>query len=197
MSNTELLLRSIGSHQGPAPVHLWNPPYCGEIDMRIAADGRWYHEGSLINRPRMVQLFSSILRRDDDGHFYLVTPVERVRIKVDDCPFVAQLLDIDGEGAAQQLRFTLNTGEQVVAGAQNALQFDCDDEGSPHPTLHVRHGLFALISRSVFYQLVDVAQIQPLSDDDKKDIKNNDKDSKLVLLSAGVVFDFGAIHEGV
>jgi hypothetical protein len=197
MSNTEQLLRSIGSQQGPAPVHLWNPPYCGEIDMRIAADGRWYHEGSLINRPRMVQLFSSILRRDDDGYFYLVTPVERVRINVDDCPFVAQLLDVDGEGAAQQLRFTLNTGEEVVAGAQNALQFDCDDDGAPHPTLHVRHGLFALISRSVFYQLVDVAQIQPLSDDDKKDIKNKDKDSKLVLLSAGVVFDFGAIHEGV
>lgn len=197
MSNSEQLLRSIASQQGPAPVHLWNPPYCGEIDMRIAADGRWYHEGSLINRPRMVQLFSSILRRDDDGFFYLVTPVERVRIKVDDCPFVAQLLDVDGEGAAQQLRFTLNTGEEVVAGAHNALQFDCDDDGTPHPTLHVRHGLFALISRSVFYQLVDVAQLQPLSDDDKKDIKNKGKDSKLVLLSAGVAFDFGAIHEGV
>lgn len=195
MSNTEQLLSSIGSQQGPAPVHLWNPPYCGEIDMRIAADGRWFHDGSLINRPRMVQLFSSILRRDDDGHFYLVTPVERVRIKVDDCPFVAQLVDIDGEGAAQQLRFTLNTGEQVVAGAQSALRFDCDDDGTPHPTLHVRHGLFALISRSVFYQLVELAQLEPLSGDDKKNLKNKDKDRKLVISSSGIVFAFGAIHE--
>ena len=119
--------------KGPPPVHLWNPPYCGEIDMRIAADGRWYHDGSLINRPRMVQLFSSILRRDDDGCFYLVTPVERVRIRVDDCPFVAQLLDVEGEGSSQQLRFTLNTGEHVVAGAQNCLEFDDDEQGAPHP----------------------------------------------------------------
>jgi hypothetical protein len=195
MSGTEQLLRSISTQQGPAPVHLWNPPYCGEIDMRIAADGRWYHDGSLINRPRMVQLFSSILRRDDDGCFYLVTPVERVRIRVDDCPFVAQLLDVEGEGSSQQLRFTLNTGEHVVAGAQNCLEFDDDEQGAPHPRLHVRHGLYALISRSVFYQMVDMAQLKPLSDDDKKNNKNKEKSHKLVLYSSGAEFIFGSVQD--
>jgi hypothetical protein len=163
--------------------------------MRIAADGRWYHDGSLINRPRMVQLFSSILRRDDDGCFYLVTPVERVRIRVDDCPFVAQLLDVEGEGSSQQLRFTLNTGEHVVAGAQNCLEFDDDEQGAPHPRLHVRHGLYALISRSVFYQLVDMAQLKPLSDDDKKNNKNKEKSHKLVLYSSGAEFIFGSVQD--
>ncbi|MDP3518241.1 MAG: DUF1285 domain-containing protein [Pseudohongiella sp.] len=195
-ASTEQLLRSIGKQKGPAPVHLWNPPYCGEIDIRIAADGRWYHEGSVITRLPMVQLFSSILRLDADGHYYLVTPAERVRIKVDDCPFVAQLLDVEGVGPDQQLRFTLNTGEQLLAGADNALSAGYDDNGVPHPTLHVRHGLCALISRSVFYQLIEMAELRPLSDDEKKDIKNKGKANKLVLLSAGTSFDFGAIQEG-
>ncbi|TFH72325.1 DUF1285 domain-containing protein [Gammaproteobacteria bacterium LSUCC0112] len=192
-ASTEQLLRSLGKQKGPAPVHLWNPPYCGEIDIRIAADGRWYHEGAVITRLPMVQLFSSILRRDPDNHFYLVTPAERVRIKVDDCPFVAQLLDVDGEGASQQLRFTLNTGEQVIAGPDNVLAVGDDSNGAPHPTLHVRHGLCALISRSVFYQLIELAALVPLSEDDKKDIKNKGKDAKLVLRSAGKDFDFGAV----
>lgn len=190
-ANPENLLKTIGKIKGPAPVHLWNPPYCGEMDMRIAADGRWYHEGSPIGRLPLVKLFSSILRRDDDGHFYLVTPVERVRIKVDDCPFVAQQLDVDGEGGKQALRFTLNTEEEVVAGPDNRIEVSVDADGQPHPTLHVRHGLYALISRSVFYRLVDLAQIEPTPDKNTGRTKNQEKTNTLSVFSVGEKFSLG------
>ena len=116
---TESLLSAIG---GPAPVHLWDPPYCGKIDIRIARDGRWYHDGSLIRRPALVQLFASVLRREPDASFSLVTPAERVSIEVEDCPFVATLLDVQGEGDARRLKFTLNTGETVTADAEHAIE---------------------------------------------------------------------------
>lgn len=190
-ANPENLLKNIAKQKGPAPVHLWNPPYCGEIDMRIAADGRWYHEGSPIGRLAMVQLFSSILRRDDDGHYYLVTPVERVRISVDDCPFVAQALDVEGSGADQQLRFTLNTQDQVVAGADNRITVTVDAGGQPHPTIHVRHGLDALISRSVFYQLVDLAHVDPTPDKNSDQKKNQEKTNSLVVFSGAEKFTLG------
>ena len=160
-SGTDNLLKAARGQRGPAPVHDWDPPYCGEMDMRIAADGRWYHEGSPIGRQTLVQLFSSILRLDDDGHFYLVTPVEKVRIRVDDCPFVAQLVDaieVDGQPV---LRFTLNTGETVDAGPQNPITVTQSATGEPHPVIEVRHGLLALINRPVFYQLVAMAEQQP------------------------------------
>lgn len=187
----ENLLKNIGKQKGPAPVHLWNPPYCGEMDMRIAADGRWYHEGSPIGRLPMVQLFASILRRDDDGHFYLVTPVERVRITVDDCPFVAQQLDVEGRGETQILRFTLNTEDEVVAGPDNRIEVSVDAEGQPHPTLHVRHGLYALISRSVFYRLVDLAQIEPMFGTLSDVVKKQEKTKSLLVFSNGEKFNLG------
>lgn len=185
------LLKHIGKLKGPAPVHDWDPPYCGEMDMRIAADGRWYHEGSPIGRIAMVRLFSSILRLDDDGHHYLVTPVEKVRIKVDDCPFVAQLLDVSGEGAKQRLTFTLNTGETVTAGADNAIEVSTDEDQQPHPVLEVRYGLKALISRSVFYQMVALADTaQSLAGSDKL-LKNNNSDDVVGIVSDGVFFALG------
>ncbi len=182
-----------GKARAPAPVHLWDPPYCGEIDIRIAADGRWYHEGSPIGRLALVQLFSSILRLDDDGHHYLVTPVEKVRIKVDDCPFVAVLLDVEGHGEQQLLRFTLNTEEQVVAGADNIITVTTAADGQPHPLLHVRHGLNALISRSVFYQLAAIATPDSADDITANNDKNQTKTNTLVVFSQGCKFSLGSI----
>jgi hypothetical protein len=181
-----------GKPRGPAPVHLWDPPYCGEIDIRIAADGRWYHEGSPIGRLPLVQLFSSILRLDSDGYHYLVTPVEKVRIKVDDCPFAAVLLDVEGEGEQQSLRFTLNTEEQVVAGPDNAITVTTAADGQPHPVLHVRHGLDALISRSVFYQLAAIATPEQVDDKSGDSGKSQTKTSTLVVESRGCKFSLGS-----
>lgn len=191
--NPENLLANLGKNKGPAPVHSWNPPYCGEIDMRIAADGRWYHEGSPIGRASLVQLFSSILRLDDDGHYYLVTPVERVRIKVDDCPFTAVDMDITGDGDTQLLQFTLNTGEQISAGADNVIKVEVDAAGQPHPTIHVRHGLTALISRSVFYRLVDLAQVEEACGSPADSEKNTEKSNRLKVFSGGEKFDLGRV----
>lgn len=197
-SATDNLLKHLpaapaGKPRGPAPVHLWNPPYCGEMDMRIAADGRWYHEGSPIGRLPLVQLFASILRLDPDGHYYLVTPVEKVRIRVDDCPFVAVLLDVEGQGSQQTLRFTLNTEEQVLAGPDHAITVTTTDDGQPHPVLHVRHGLNALISRSVFYQLAAMATPEPTPGDFVGCEKNNEKTNRLVIFSQGFKFSLGVI----
>ena len=186
------LLQQIGKQRGPAPVHDWDPPYCGEMDMRIAADGRWYHEGSPIGRIAMVRLFSSILRLDDDGHHYLVTPVEKVRIKVDDCPFVAQLLDVSGEGAQQRLSFTLNTGETVTANADHPIEVTTDKAGQPHPVIEVRHGLKALISRSVFYQMVALADTATELSGEDKVLKNNNSPDEIGVASDGVFFVLGA-----
>lgn len=147
--------------RGPAPVHLWNPPFCGDIDMRILRDGTWVHEGKPIRRKPMVQLFASILSREADGQFYLVTPAEKVRIQVDDCPFIAVLLDATGAGESQQIRFTTNTDEEFMLDREHALAVTANTEtGEPHPVVHVRSGLTALLARNVFYQLVALSQQQ-------------------------------------
>jgi hypothetical protein len=191
-AGTEHILSQIGQLKGPAPVHEWDPPYCGEMDMRIASDGRWYHEGSPIGRPQLVRLFSSILRKDPDGYHYLVTPVEKVRIQVDDCPFVAQLVDVEHVNGETQLVFTLNTGETVTADADHAIEVTVDREEQPHPRVHVRDGLWALISRSVFYSLVEMAEQKPV-----KEIKNPNNNNilpvELVVSSAGVQFVLGSV----
>lgn len=145
--------------RGPAPVHLWDPPFCGDMDMRIARDGTWIHEGKAIRRAALVELFASVLMLGDDGDYYLVTPVEKVRIQVEDCPFVAVDMDVEGKGKQQNLTFTTNIGEKVEAGEGNRLSFEVNpDSGEPHPVLHVRSGLNALINRAVFYRLVDLAE---------------------------------------
>lgn len=178
----ERLLSAIGKFKGPAPVHLWNPPYCGEIDIRIARDGRWYHNGSLIRRPALVQLFASVLRREEDGSFCLVTPAERVGIQVEDCPFVATLVDVRERDGEAELNFTLNTGETLVANAEHQILVEVDGNGEPHPILHVRGGLDALISRNVYYQLAELAMIE-----------KGPQGEQLVLRSAGARFLLGKI----
>ena len=130
------------------PVEQWNPDHCGDSEMRIARDGTWYHQGSPIGREAMVRLFSTILRRENDGTHVLVTPVEKLDIEVEDAPFVAVELKSEGEGRDRALAFRLNTGDLVAAGPDNALALRDTDDG-PRPYLHVRGGLEALISRSV------------------------------------------------
>jgi len=135
------------------PVDKWNPSHCGDSAMRIARDGIWYHEGSPIGRPAMVRLFSTILRREPDGSFVLVTPVEKLAIEVEDAPFVAVELKTEGAGKDRNLAFRLNTGDLVVAGPGHELRF----EDGPHPYLAVRGGLDALIARPVYYELAEIA----------------------------------------
>ncbi|HLL31282.1 MAG TPA: DUF1285 domain-containing protein, partial [Allosphingosinicella sp.] len=125
------------------PVDRWDPSHCGDSEMRIARDGIWYHQGSPIGRQAMVRLFSTILRREPDGRFVLVTPVEKLDIDVEDAPFVAVELKAEGEGEAMSLAFRLNTGEVVIAGPDHPLRFEAGPEG-PHPYLEVRGGLDAL-----------------------------------------------------
>jgi hypothetical protein len=138
------------------PVESWNPTHCGDSAMRIARDGTWFHEGSPIGRAAMVRLFSSILRREKDGSFVLVTPVEKLDILVEDAPFVAVELKSEGEGEARSLAFRLNTGDVVVAGPDHPLRFEGGADG-PHPYVEVRRGLDALVARPVYYELAELA----------------------------------------
>lgn len=139
--------------RGLPPVHLWNPPHCGEIDIVIRKDGVWFHEGTPIGREALVRLFSTVLRKDPDG-IYLVTPVEKMKITVEDAPFIATRVDRVG-GA---LRFLTNVGDEVEAGPDNAIRVETGHDGEPRPYLHVRRGLEALIARPVFYELVELAE---------------------------------------
>jgi uncharacterized protein len=140
--------------RGLPPVHLWNPAHCGDIDIVIRRDGLWFHEGSPIGREALVRLFSTVLRKDPDG-FHLVTPVEKMRITVEDAPFIAVRVDRVG----QALRFLTNVGDEVEAGPDNPIRVDADPlTGEPRPYVHVRRGLEARIRRPVFYELVEMAE---------------------------------------
>lgn len=138
------------------PVEQWNPAHCGDSEMRIARDGTWFHQGSPIGREAMVRLFSTILRREAGGSYVLVTPVEKLSIEVDDAPFLAVEMKSEGKGRARAVAFRLNTGDLVSAGSDNPLRIRETPDG-PHPYLHVRAGLEALISRSVYYELMNLA----------------------------------------
>ena len=144
--------------RGLPPVHLWNPPFCGDIDMRIARDGTWFYLGTPIGRAPMVRLFSTILKREGDDYF-LVTPVEKVGIRVDDAPFVAVDFTAEGEGPLQRLSFVTNVGDTVAAGPEHRIRVARDPEtGEPSPYVHVRAGLEALIDRKSFYRLVEIGE---------------------------------------
>lgn len=137
------------------PVHLWNPPFCGDLDMRIARDGTWFYQGTPIGRFELVKLFSGILRKDDEKYF-LVTPVEKVGITVEDAPFVAVDYEATGEGADQILTFETQLGDFAIAGSENPIRFVRDPvSGEPSPYVHIRAGLEALIDRKTFYRLVE------------------------------------------
>ncbi|MCR8722787.1 DUF1285 domain-containing protein [Frigidibacter sp. ROC022] len=142
--------------KGLPPVHLWNPEFCGDIDMRIARDGTWYYLGTPIGRAPMVRLFSTILKREGDSYF-LVTPVEKVGITVDDAPFVAVDFSASGDGCDQSLTFTTNVGDTATAGPEHPIRVERDPEtGEPSPYVLIRSNLEALIDRKSFYRLVDL-----------------------------------------
>ncbi len=144
------------SKRGLPPVHLWNPPFCGDLDMRIARDGTWFYLGTPIGRKELVRLFSSIIRRDGDDYF-LVTPVEKVGITVDDAPFVAVDFEVSGAGRDQILTFTTNVDDTAAAGADHPIRVERDGQtGEPAPYVLIRANLEALIDRKSFYRLVDI-----------------------------------------
>ena len=143
-------------NKGPAPVHLWDPPFCGALDIRIARDGTWFYLGTPIGRPELVKLFSSILKREGDA-FFLVTPVEKVAITVDDAPFVAVDFIAEGQGAAQRITFETSLGETATAGPDHPIRVTRDPAtGEPAPYVEIRAGLEALIDRKSFFRLVDL-----------------------------------------
>lgn len=160
--------------KGLPPVHLWNPAHCGEIDIVIRRDGVWMHEGSPIGRPELVRLFSTVLRKDPNG-YHLVTPVEKLKIAVEDLPFRAVAVERTGDA----LVFTTDVGDATAAGTEHRLVVETDAEtGEPAPRIHVRADLWARISRSVFYELVEMARVQ---------------DGRWIVSSGGVDFALGQV----
>ena len=144
------------ARKGPPPVHLWTPDYCGDLDIEIRRDGLWFYLGTPIGREPLVRLFASILKLED-GKYYLVTPVEKVGIRVQDVPFIAVDAEAGGEGESQVLTFTTNVGDEVMAGSENPIRVERDPvTGEPSPYVHVRRGLEARIDRKTFYRLVDL-----------------------------------------
>ena len=170
-----VLLAAAGDRKLP-PVEQWRPQRVGEIDIRIVSDGRWFHEGTEIRRQRLIELFATILRLDHDGHC-LVTPLEKLRIQVEDAPFVAVDMESAGEGRQRRLILTTNVGDHVLVDAGHPITVQ-DNEGEPRPYLEVRAGLRALIARSVFYRLVDLGEI---------------RDGRLEVWSSGMRFVLGEV----
>ncbi len=166
------------------PVEKWNPQFCGEIDLVIKRDGTWFHEGTPIGRARLVRLFSTVLRREGDAYF-LVTPVEKMAITVEDAPFIAVLMRREGKGATQRLIFTTNVGDEAVAEPSNRLSLRRDAEtGEPAPYIEVRARLEARIARAVYYDLVELGETREI-----------DGEEMFGVWSGGVFFCFGPARE--
>ncbi len=159
LSSLEATLKKDAS-KGLPPVDLWNPPYCGDIGLKIAADGTWFYQESPIGRQPLVKLFSSVLRKDDDGAHYLVTPVEKIAINVEDAPFLAvEMIPVD-IGLNQILTFRTNVDDEVVIDLRHPLRFDLDPtHGGLKPYILVRGRLEALVTRALYYDLVELAEI--------------------------------------
>ncbi|WP_246717331.1 DUF1285 domain-containing protein [Oricola nitratireducens] len=154
-----LLSRATQGAKGLPPVEKWNPPDCGAIDMVIRADGTWFYLGTPIGRAPLVRLFSTVLRKDDDGKTYLVTPVEKIEITVEDAPFVAVEMHVDNRGPDQVLTFRTNVGDVVEAGPEHPLRFELEEDSDGlKPYLHVRGRLEALVSRAVMYDLAELGE---------------------------------------
>lgn len=151
----------VAKGRGPAPVHLWNPDFCGDLDIRIARDGQWYYLGTPIGRAPLVKLFSNILKREGDAYF-LVTPAEKVGIKVDDAPLFVVDFEREGEGQAQVLQVICKTDEVVTLDADHALRVARDSvTDEPSPYVHIRSGLDARIDRKTFYRLIELGTHEP------------------------------------
>jgi hypothetical protein len=164
--------------RGLPPVHLWHPEHCGEIDIVIQRDGVWMHEGSPIGRAELVRLFSTVLRKDEDG-YVLVTPGEKLSITVEDLPFRAVAVERRGEA----LVFTTDVGDETEAGSDHPIRVETDPEsGEPSPSVHVRADLWARIARPVFYELVEMAVVE---------------DGRLSVRSGGKTFALGPVGAGV
>ncbi|HZH11587.1 MAG TPA: DUF1285 domain-containing protein [Microvirga sp.] len=146
-----------GKRRGPPPVERWNPPYCGEIDMRIAADGSWHYMGTPINRPALVRLFSTVLRKDPE-RYVLVTPVERVGIVVEDAPFLAVEMAVEGEGENRQIAFRTNVDDLVQVDSSHPLRFERDGHDGVKPYVKVRGDLWALVTRALALDLIALAE---------------------------------------
>jgi hypothetical protein len=173
----EALLRERAG-KGPAPVEKWNPPYCGDIGMRIRADGVWLYQGSPIGRMPLVKLFAGVLRKEADGKHYLVTPAEKVDVDVEDAPFLAVEMEVRGSGHAQSLIFRTNVDDIVTAGPEHPLRFAVEaSSGGLKPYLLVRGRLEALVTRALYYDLVELAV---------------DEGNGLGLWSGGVFFTLGS-----
>lgn len=177
------LFTDLQKSKGPPPVHKWNPPFCGDIDMRIARDGTWYYMGTPIGRKPMVKLFSSVLRRDPDDKYYLVTPVEKLGIKVDDAPFLAVELAVTGAGRDQMLTFRTHVDDVVTADVEHPIRVETAADGEPSPYVLVRDRLEALIARSVFYELVDLGVEEVV-----------DGETKFGVWSSGTFFPIGELE---
>jgi uncharacterized protein len=176
------LVAEAGQLAPARPVERWNPPYCGEIDIRIAADGTWFYRGSAIGREALVRLFASILRREADGRHVLVTPVEKVGIIVEDAPFLAVEVAPEGEGRARLFTFRTNVGDIVAAGPENRLRFETESRtGGLKPYLTIRGGLEALATRALQLELVAMA---------------DEKDGRPGLWSGGAFFAFPEADRG-
>ena len=154
MSAFEELLKVARDRSLP-PVERWQPARVGDIDIRIAANGDWFHEGALVKRFAIARLFATILRVENGEHF-LVTPAEKLRIRVDDAPFIATDFETEGEGTKRRIVFAINVGDAVLVDAEHSIVVE-DRDGEPRPYVHVRDGLRALIARPAFYRLVDLA----------------------------------------
>jgi hypothetical protein len=176
IAGIEALLKA-QTETGPAPVDKWNPPYCGDIGMAIRSDGVWFYQGSPIGRMPLVKLFARVLRRDPDGRHYLVTPVEKVDVDVADAPFLAVEMQVGGEGRDQSLTFRTNVDDIVTVGPDHPIRFvEEADSGGLKPYILVRGRLEALVTRALYYDLVELAQ--PMEDGT----------DRLALWSGGVAF---------
>ncbi len=149
--------RDAAGVRGLPPVHLWNPPFCGDLDMRIARDGTWFYLGTPIGRPALVRLFSSVLKREE-GKYFLVTPVEKVGIRVDDAPFLAVEMQQEGEGEGRILHFRTNVDDWVKCDSEHPLRFEAAEDGGLTPYLHVRSDLWAKVTRALYYDLVELGE---------------------------------------
>ena len=161
ISGLEALLSAQAGGKGPPPVDKWNPPYCGDIGMAIKADGTWIYQKSPIGRMPLVKLFASVLRRDEDGKHYLVTPVEKVDVAVADAPFLAVEMEIQGAGRQAQIMFRTNVDDIVACGTDHPLRFiEEAGSGGLKPYLLVRGRLEALVTRALYYDLVELAEAE-------------------------------------
>lgn len=151
-----------GKPRGLPPVERWNPPLCGDLDMRIAADGIWFYLGTPIGRPALVKLFSSVLKREGDEHF-LVTPVEKIRIRVDDAPFQAVEMQVDGEGGGRTLAFRTQVDDLLSVGPEHVLRFERAAKDGLKPYVHVRRGLWARLTRALTYDLLALGEMREVA----------------------------------